>query len=177
MKRLYKILAATQRGMTLIEVVVTLGILSAFFIGTLGIYSTTYTNLRTRESLLNVVEDSDLLMSYIGNDIQNAYEVLKDYQSAEDRTVVAVMKIRKGTPDQIRERVVVYALDANRPNRLFRTVHTEEQTSSTELSTHIDMIKVIPKSEKLFEVQLILEDRVARKISRLQASSTYAMRY
>lgn len=169
-------LSAAQRGMTLVEVIVTLGILSVFFIGTLGIYSTTYKTLRTRDSLMNILDSSDLLMSYIGNDIRHAHEFLNNYQEDNAHTVVAAMKIKQGGLDQTKERIVVYALDAEYPNRLFRIVHQESRVVSIELSTHIHTFNVIPKAENLFEVQLILRDRVAGKVSTLQASSVYAMR-
>lgn len=166
-----------QQGMTLIEVIVTIGVLSIFFIGTLGMYTRTYRHLQTRDSLISIVDDSDRIMSYIGDDIRHAHQFLNDYQGDDSHIVVAAMKIRQGGPEAPMENLVVYFLDADRPNRLIRSVRTKNNTVTMEISTQVHTLKVVPKEKKLFEVQLSVQDQVAGKQSTTQVLSQYAIRY
>ena len=168
---------AKQNGMTLVEVLVTITVLSFVFGAALTLYSTTFRNIQTRDSFLNILHDTDLIMSYIGDDIRHAHKILKDYQAEESQIVVAAMKIIKGVPKKSEEILIVYSLETNRPNRLLRSVHTGERTTSLELSKLIREVKVIPTTDKLFKVTLTLEDEVAGKINRLQSSSAFALKY
>ena len=170
-------LLSEQWGMTLLEVIVTLGVLSVIFMGTLKLYSTTYKTLRTRDSLLNLIHDSHILMSYIGDDIRHAESVKSDFQLHTPNTVVAIIKIAAGSAIPSKEMVVVYSLGVKHPNRLFRSVYIEgKETSKVEISTYIYKLRVKPKTKKLFEVQIILKDQVVGQLSTLQVSSAYAMR-
>ncbi len=168
---------ARLRGMTLVEVLVTIAVLSVVLMVTLTLYSTTFRNIRTHESLLNVLHDADLIMSYIGNDIRHADEFLNDYQGSESQTVVAAMKVTGGTPKRREESMIIYSLDAEYPNRLVRSVHIGENLTSMELSTLVRKLEVIPTTDRLFEVKLIVEDKVAGKLNTLQTSSAFALRY
>ena len=165
-----------QRGMTLLEMVVTLGVLSVVLMGTLTIYSTTYRNFRTHDNMLNIIHDSESVMSTLGNDIRHAQQLLENYQDSDLRTMVAAMKIRTDAPEQNEQQIVVYSRDRNQPNRLFRSVYRQDKVISVELSTRIQALNIIPKSDKLIEVQLTVEDKVAGQLSILQTSSVYAMR-
>ena len=162
-----------QQGMTLLEVLVTLGILSMVFIGTLRLYSTTYKNLRTRHLLVETIHDANLVMAYIGDDIRQADQVLSNYTDTELDTVVAAMKMIPAYAD---ERVVIYSLDAKRPTSLIRSVKTGTDRVSIQLSTLVKDLEIIPKNDKLFEVKLTLEDVTAGEVSTLQVSSAYALR-
>jgi prepilin-type N-terminal cleavage/methylation domain-containing protein len=169
--------SSNQQGLTLIEVIVTLAVLSGFLIGILGIYSKTYRNIKIKDSLISVIEDSDQIMSYIGNDIRHAYKFLGDYQDDTSHIVVAAMKIREGMPEAPTENLVVYFLDAEQPHRLIRDVRTPQSHITTEISNHIHTFRVIPKTQKLFEVQLILQDQAAGNISTSQVTSKFTMRH
>jgi len=168
---------AKQKGMTLVEVLVTLGILSFVLGATLTLYSSTFRNIRTHDSFLNMLHDADLIMSYVGKDIRHANEFLKGYHTSETQIVVAAMKRVKGRPEGDEERLIVYSLDAERPNRLIRSVRTGANSTSIELSTLIREFKIIPTTQNLFEVTILLEDEVAGKVNTLQASSAFASRY
>jgi prepilin-type N-terminal cleavage/methylation domain-containing protein len=167
---------AQPKGMTLVEVLVTIAILSLVLGVTLTLYSTTFRNIRIRESLLYMLHDADLIMSSIGDDIRHTDEFLKDYHAPESHVVVAAMKT-KNPSKQAEERVIVYSLDAERPNRLIRSVHRGEDSTSVELSTFIRKLEIIPTTERLFKVNLLLEDEVAGKVETWQASSAFALRY
>lgn len=166
-----------QQGMTLVEVLVTIGVLSFVLGAALTLYTTTFRNIQTRDSFLNILHDADLIMSSMGDDIKHAQTFLKDYQTNASQRVVAALKKIKGGPEQREEIVIVYSLETNRPNRLVRSVHTGEKTTSLELSTHIQELKITPTTDNLFKVTLTLEDEVAGKVNRLQASSAFALKY
>lgn len=168
---------AKQKGMTLVEVLVTLGILSFVLGATLTLYSSTFRNIRTHDSFLNILHDADVITSYMGADIRRANEFLKDYQASEVQIVVAAMKMAKGSSEGHAESVIVYSLDAERPNRLVRSVHTGASSTSIELSTLIRELKVIPTTHNVFEVTIVLEDEVAGNVNTFQASSAFALRY
>ena len=168
-----------QSGMTLLEALVTLAVLSVVFTSTLTIYLKTYKNFQTRSSLLNLVHDSDLVMSGIGSDIRRSRELFENYQHEAFVKVVAAMKIVQGDKETAKEKIIVYSLDAEHPNRLLRSVHSAEEGNiiSTELSRHVQSIKIIPKLENVFDIYLTVKDEAAGKKFVLQTSSSYAMRY
>ncbi len=167
----------TRQGLTLIEVIVTLGVLSVFLTGTLGIYSRTYRNIKIKDSLMSVMSDSDLIMTYLGHDIRHAYEFLSDYQDDTSNIVIAAMKIREGMPEAPTENLVVYFLDAEQPHRLVRDVRTPHSHITAEISTRVHTFKVIPKTQRLFEVRLILQDQAAGNLSTSQVTSKFTMRH
>lgn len=166
-----------QRGMTLLEVVVTLGILSGVLLGTMKIYSNAYRHFRTRGTLLTLLEDADQIMSTLGGDIRRANAISDSYPPEGQRTVVVALHLTPQASPAPKDMTVVYSRDANHPYRLFRSVYTEEKViTSIELSTHIHDIHVHPKGKRLFEVRLALQESAARKTSSLQVSSAYATR-
>ena len=175
MRRPHRFLTG-QQGMTLLEVLVTLGILSILLIGTLRLYSVTYKNLRTRHSLLDTIHDANLVMSYVGDDIRQTHEFLEHYTHKELATIVAALKLGRGTPVQAQERVIIYSLDAKRPGVLIRSVETGAEVTSVNLSTLVKNFEILPKNERLLEVKLTLEDVTAGEVSTLQVSSAYALR-
>ena len=176
MKGRYNIFAK-QSGMTLLEVLVTIAILSFVLGAVLTLYATTFRNIRTHDSFLNILHDADLIMSYIGDDIRHANHFLNDYQTDESQIVVAAMNTGKGTSNKSEETVIVYSLDAKRPKHLIRSVHIGEKTTSLELSKLIQEIKILPTTDKLFKVTLTLEDKVAGNVNSLHASSAFALKY
>jgi prepilin-type N-terminal cleavage/methylation domain-containing protein len=176
MKGRYNIFAK-QSGMTLIEVLVTIAILSFVLGAALTLYSTTFRNIRTHDSFLNILHDADLIMSYIGDDIRHANHFLNDYPTDESQIVVAAMSTGKGAFNKSEETVIVYSLETKRPKRLIRSVHIGEKTTSLELSKLIQEIKILPTTDKLFKVTLTLKDEVAGKVNSLHASSAFALKY
>jgi len=167
---------AKQRGMTLVEVIVTLGVLSIVLMSALELYSTTLKNIRTNDSLLEILHDANQIMASLEDDIRHANEFLSDYHAGKSQLVVAALKIRKGASEGSEERVIVYALDPDRPNRLVRSVRIGDRSTSIELSTLIQELRILPTADQSFKVTLILEDEVAGKMNTLQASSVFAMR-
>ena len=109
MRRQHHILIG-QQGMTLLEVMVTLGILSMILIGTLRLYSTTYKNLQTHNALIDTIHDANLVMSYIGDDIRQADQVLNNYSNPELDTVVAAMKMGRGISKRADELALTIAV-------------------------------------------------------------------
>ncbi len=166
-----------RQGMTLIEVMVTIGILSAFFIVALGMYSKTYSYVRSRNALMTIVDESDRIMTYIGADIRNAREFLADYTDEdESHRVIAAFTMKAGKSGEAAERVIVYFWDADAPGRLVRSVQTAERQADMELTTNFDSLVVIPHAERLFEVRLFLQQQTADNVSRSHIISKYAMR-
>lgn len=166
-------------GMTLIEVLVTIGVLSLVLAFILPMYSTSYETLRSRDALLTIIHESDRLMHMIGADIRKAHEVLRNAPSDMEHTVVATMKVHQIASDSsLQEQVIFYALDAQRPNRLLRIVQQQgnEQLVATELSRNVESIQVTSETQTLFNIQLRLQQTVAGKRVSLQTASSYAMR-
>lgn len=167
------------RGMTLVEVLVTMGVLSLVLALVLPMYSTSYETIRSRDALLTIMHESDWLMDMIGNDIRQAHEILRNAPSDMEHAVVATMKVHQIAPDSsLQEEVIVYALDAQRPNRLLRIVQHQENGKllTTELSRNIQSIQIVSETQRLFNIQLGLEQIVAGKKVSLQTNSSYAMR-
>lgn len=170
----------TARGMTLVEVLVTIGVLSLVLAFILPMYSTSYETIRSRDALLTLIHESDRLMNMIGDDIRKAYEILLNAPSDKEHTVTATMKVHQIAPDSsLQEQVITYALDAQRPNRLLRLVQRQENEKliTTELSRNIQSIQITSKTPMLFDVQLRLQQTVAGKKVSLQTASSYAMRW
>ena len=168
------------RGMTLLEVLVTIGVLSVVLALILPMYSTSYETIRSRDALVTIIHEGDLLMTMIGGDIRKAHEILLNYSSKNtENPVVAALKIWQMTPDSsLHEQIIFYALDAQRPNRLLRMVQHpgSEQLMSTEISRNIGSIQVTSNTDKLFTIQLMLQQTVAGKKVSLQTTTSYAMR-
>ncbi len=166
-----------QRGMTLLEIMVTLGVFSIFVMGTLQFYSATYKHLRIRESAFDVMHDAQHIMSAIGQDIRQAEEVVENYQELPARSVITAFKIAPTLSLYSGQTMIVYWLDETRPTHLFRSVYKNGQESSLELSPFIQSLTIQPEGDRLLNVQLALQDTVAGQLTTFQASSTYAMRF
>lgn len=168
------------RGMTILELLVTMGVLSVLFALILPMYSTSYETIRSRDALVTIIHESDLLMNMIGNDIRESQEALLNYSPKDmDHTVVAALKTRRMTADaSFQEQLILYVLDEDRPNRLLRMVQQpgKEQLMTTEVSRNIESIQVKAATNKLFTVQLMLQQTVAGKKVSLQTASSYMMR-
>ncbi|GAK55017.1 Tfp pilus assembly protein PilW [Candidatus Vecturithrix granuli] len=167
------------RGMTLIEVLVTIGVLSVVLALVLPMYSTSYETIRSRDALLTIIHESDRLMDMIGNDIRKAHEILCNAPSDMKHVVVATMKVHQIASDSsLQEQAITYALDAQRPNRLLRIVQQQgnEKLITTELSRNIESIQMTSETQTLFNIQLRLQQTVAGKKVALQTISSYAMR-
>ncbi|MBD3307107.1 prepilin-type N-terminal cleavage/methylation domain-containing protein [candidate division KSB3 bacterium] len=166
-----------HQGMTLLEVMVTLGVLSGVLAATLTMYSNTYKNIRTREALIDAIHDIDLIMTTIGDDIRQAQEFLPSYHDDElGGTTVAAMKIFMPDARSGEEAIVVYSLDTDQADRLVRSLRRQDHVTSVELSSRIQTLQVIPKTDRLIQVDVTVEGFVDAKRSTVQASSVYAMR-
>ncbi len=166
-----------QCGMTLLEVMVTLGVLSIFFMGTLQFYSTTYKHLRTRESALDLLHDAHYIMSSLGKDIRQAENLVENFQELPARSVIAALKMAPDLNSHSGKMIVVYWLDRTRPTHLFRSVYRNGQESSSELSSLIQSLTIQPETDRLVSVQFTLQDRIAGQAATFQVSSAYAMRF
>ncbi len=176
MRNLHR-LFSKQRGMTLLEVIVTMGLLSVLLIGTLTIYAQLFKAIQMRDNLMTVLHDADLIMSSIGNDIRNASAFLKkDYQGNDPQKVIAAFKVRTRSAAQPEERVIVYALDSQHPDRLIRSVQTGGRVTSLELSRFVQQLDIAPTSQNVFAVQLVLKHTGAGKVNTWRTSSAFALR-
>jgi prepilin-type N-terminal cleavage/methylation domain-containing protein len=168
-------------GMTLVETLVTLGVLSIVMAGSLLVYSTTLKAIHTRNSQIRIMHDADTIMSYVGNDLRHTYQYLPNYQGKPSQQVVAALKVLKGSAEFPNEQLVVYFLDADTPSRLMRSVISDDyQATPVELSALVRDITIAPaatSAKKLFEIHLSLEDTVAGKSNTLQTSSAFTSRY
>ena len=164
-----------QRGMTLLEVLVTLGVLAMFMAGTLQFYSTSYRALNAGEASLGLTHDAHAIMSILSEDIRQAEAFVPDFPTA--RTVVAAMRMASKTVANAKDVVVVYSLDDRQPAHLFRTVVKGEQESSLELASSVKSLELHSADNRLLRVELSLEKTVAGQQKTFEASSAYAMRF
>lgn len=164
------------RGMTLVEVLVTITILSFVLGSSLGIFGSVLKTITIRDSMLTMIYDADVIMMDLGQDLRHADEILSNYAANASQTVVVALKSINTASPRREERVIVYVLDANRPNRLVRSVYAGQNSTSVELSTRVGNIKVNALASGLVEVKLILTDMVAGKAQAWQASTVFAMK-
>lgn len=165
-----------QQGMTLVEVMVTITVLSFVLGSSLTLYASMLKNIKKRDSVITMLHDADRIMATLGTDIRRADEWLNGYSTGESHTVIAAMKISNPFPNSSQEYIVVYALDDADPNRLVRTVHAGESATRTVLSARISAIKITPKPQKLVNVELLLEETVAGETKSWQGSSAFALK-
>lgn len=163
--------------MTLLEVLVTLGVLSIIFIGILQFYSSTYKHLRIRESFVDIVYDAQIIMTHLGEDIRQAEEFLVDFPMDETRSVITAFKITPKTTTVSANIVVVYSLDNSRPTRLVRSIYERDQERSTELSTSVQTLTIKAEMNGLVNVELVMRDKIAGRFTTFDVSSAYAMRF
>ena len=164
-----------QQGMTLVEVMVTITVLSFVLGSSLTLYASMLKNIKKRDSVITMLHDADRIMTTLGTDIRRADKWLNNYSTRESYTVIAAMKVTNPFPNSSQEYIVVYALDDAYPNRLVRTVYAGESTTSTALSTRISAIKITPKPRNLVNVELLLEETVAGETKSWQGSSAFAL--
>lgn len=165
-----------RHGMTLVEVLVTLSVLSLVLAGSLSVYSSTYKTLRTRDALMNVIDDTTRIMATLGDDIRQAQEFLPDYHSLEFPKVIVALKSYRPTNAHLEERLVLYSLDNKHPNRLIRSVITSKGVTSLQISAFIQNITILPKTDNLLEISLSLKAIAAGQPYTLQTSTVYALR-
>ena len=166
-----------RRGVTLLECVVTLTALSIFFLGAYQVYSSTYRYFYVREAQLNLVQDSQRIMSYIADDIRQAEILLPDYAGTNSYAVLLALKMQPSSSmSSDANTIIAYAIDKGKPHHLFRIVYANGQTTSLELSPYLDTLNVLPETEKLIKVELSLQETVAGKESTYHVASAYAMR-
>ena len=162
------------RGMTLVEVLVTISVLSFVIMAVLSLYDTSLKNIRTDENRLALLHDANAIMAYFEDDLRLSQELLRNYQTADAQIVAAALKMKKRTAAEAEaERVIVYAFDAQ--NRLIRSVYSGKQGVSFELSKSVRQLEVSPMAARLVRVSLIVADEVAGQKNSLPASSVFAM--
>lgn len=166
----------SSRGMTLVEVLVTITVLSFVLAISLGIYGNLLKTITMRDSISAMIGDADLIMRYIGQDLRQADEILSNYATNASQAVVVALKSINTASPRREERVVVYVLDADRPNRLVRSVYAGQNSTSIELSTRIGSINVSPSSPGLVGVKLMLTEMAAGKAQAWEASTTFAVK-
>lgn len=167
------IYARIQRGMTLIEVLVTISLLGFVMASTLTLYSNIMKTNRQRDTLTTMISDADRILSTVEQDIRNATSFAPDYALEGKFTVIAAFPRNKNVTNRP-QTTIVYALDADQPNRLFRVV-VGDGVRATELSAGVKNVRMIPTPDTLITVELILETRVAGEVKTWQAASAFAL--
>ncbi len=157
----------SQNGMTLLEVLVTLGVLSVIFISTLQFYASTYAFLRNQEALTNVLLDANRIMTLLAEDIRGAETFLPDVSVNQSRTVVAAFEMRSNR--------IVYSIAAEHPTTLRRSVHTGDNETFVDLSSVVRSLSVADK-HGLISVSLVLDIKGTGRAATYQVASAYAMK-
>ena len=162
----------TLRGMTLIEVVVTISLLSFVMASALTLYSNIMKTSRQRDSLATLIADSDRILSTIERDIQNADHLLSEYPIQDSLSVVAALPMHQkyGAAS-----TVVYALDNERPNHLLRIVYSGNDVASIDMSAVVQNLTMTSTTSALVNVELTVEDTVAGNVNTWQVSSAFAL--
>jgi prepilin-type N-terminal cleavage/methylation domain-containing protein len=166
-----------QQGMTLLEVLVTLGVLAVFMAGTLQFYSTSFRTLNAGDAALDLTHDAHAIMSALAEDIRRAETFVADVADSADRTVVAAMRMVPNTIAREKEVMVVYSLNDDHPAHLFRTVIKDSRESSLELSSSVQSLRLHIDANQPVRVELVLERTVAGRKKTFEASSAYTMRF
>jgi len=163
----------SQKGMTLLEVLVTLGVMSVIFIGTLEFYSSSYAFLRGQEAKSNALEDANRIMTLFAEDIRGAEALLPDFTMNAPRTLVAAFQMRPNAAAP--RRIVTYSLDQARPATLLRSVYSEERETFFELSSDVHSLSVSERNG-LISVLLALDLKGTGRASTYEVASAYAMK-
>ncbi|PID58929.1 hypothetical protein CSB45_02710 [candidate division KSB3 bacterium] len=166
-----------QQGMTLLEVLVTLGVMTIFMAGTLQFYSTNYRILSAGDAMLDLTHDAHTIMSRLAEDIRRTELFLPDFSSKSGRTVVAAMRMAPRTAADLNGVVVVYSLSDGKPAHLFRTVMKGSQERSLELAPSVTSLQLYTDATQLIRVELALEKTVSGQKKTFEVSSAYAMRF
>ena len=166
-----------QRGMTLLEVLVTLGVLGIFMAGTLQFYSTSYRHLNANEASLELTHDAHGIMSLLAEDIRQSEAFVPDFPHDTTHTVLAAMRMAPKSVPNAENVVIVYSLDDRQPAHLFRSVFKDNKVSSLELSSSVQSLSIHPDENRPVKVELTLGKTVAGQQKIFKASSAYAMRF
>jgi type II secretory pathway pseudopilin PulG len=159
--------------MTLIEVLVTVSLLGFVMASTLTLYSNIMQTNRQRDALTAMISDADRILSTVEHDIRNAASFMTTYALEDKYTVIAALPRNKNATNRP-QTTVVYALDADRPKRLFRVV-VGDDVHATELSAGVKSFSMIPTPDALITVELNLETIVAGEVKTWQASSAFGL--
>ena len=164
---------ASQKGMTLLEVLVTIGVMSVVFISTLEFYASSAQFLRKQEAMASVLQDANRIMALLAEDIRGAETFLPDFVVNEPRTVVAAFKMRPNAA--FSRRVVAYSFENAHPTTLLRSIHTEEREVFFELSSDVHSLAV-SEQYGLVSVSLVLDVKGTGRALTYQVASAYAMK-
>lgn len=164
-----------QGGMTLIEVLVTISLLSFVMASTLTLYSKIMKTNRQRDSLATMIGDADRILATVEQDIRHADAIMTDYTIEGNYTVIAALPRGKNATNQPRP-TIVYALDADQPKRLFRVVVVRDNVQATELSAEVKNFTMVPASNTLVNVDLTVETAVAGEVKTWQIASAFALK-
>lgn len=160
------------RGMTLIEVMVTISLLSFVMASALTLYSNVMKANRQRDSLTTLIADADRILTTIEHDIRRAGALLSEYPIRDTQTVIAALPLRQ-KPEI--PSTIVYALDDKRPNHLLRLVYSGDNVTSTDMSAVVRSLSITPTTTALVNVELVVEDTIAGDVNTWQASSAFAL--
>jgi len=163
-----------HHGMTLIEVLVTISLLSFVMASTLTLYSKIMKTNRQRDSLATMIGDADRILATVEQDIRHADAIMTDYTLEGNYTVIAALPRGKNGTNQPRA-TIVYALDADQPKRLFRVV-VRDNAQVTELSAEVKSFVMMSASNTLVNVDLTLETIVAGEVKTWQTASAFALK-
>lgn len=163
----------SQKGMTLLEVLVTLGVMSVIFISTLEFYSSSYAFLRKQDAKSSALEDANRIMALLAEDIRNAETLLPDFATNAPRTLVAAFRMRPNAAAP--RRIVAYSFEHDRPTTLLRSVYREEKETFFELSSDVRALS-ISEQNGLLSISLALDLKGTGRASTYQVASAYAMK-
>ena len=149
------------KGMTLVEVVVTISLLSNIMKAN-----------RQRDSLATLIADADRILHPIERDIRRADTLLLEYPIQDTQTIIAALPMRQ-KPEIFS--TIVYALDNTRPNHLLRLVYSGDSVTLTDMSAVVRSLSISPTTTDLVNVDLVVEDTIAGDMSTWQASSAFVL--
>jgi prepilin-type N-terminal cleavage/methylation domain-containing protein len=160
-----------QSGMTLVEVLVTISLLSLVMATTLTLYSRIMKTNRQRDSVTSMIADADRILATLEQDVRNADSVNSNFTLDDSYTVVAALS---RTPNGSQQPTVVYAFGAEQPHRLFRVSITDAATTATELSPRVQSLTISSSSAgPLVDVELVVEENVDGELRTWKASSAF----
>ncbi len=160
-----------QRGMTLIEVLISISLLGSLMAGTLTLYSSIMKTNRQRDTVAAMIADADRILATVEQDIRRAATINPNYALAGTYAVVAAL--HRAQNDNARPRTIVYAFDAVQPQRLLRLAVTDD-VHVTELATGVKSFTILPGPNVLITVDVVLERIVADETKTWHASTAFS---